>query len=106
MMVAKGDDRSTFAYRDKCMREANANVNSSVGIFWSWTSGLCRAIDNHEVLLPWPNWSNDSSDFPDSQDKFRLCILNQVLGNNYNSFFIRIIYNLKKTTEKIENFWN
>ena len=90
-MVAKGDDRSTFAYRDKCMREANANVNRSVGIFWIWTSGLCRAIDNHEVLLPWPNWSNDSSDFPDSQNEFRLCILNQVLGNNYNSFFIRII---------------
>ena len=89
-MVSKGDDRATFSYRDKCMREANANVDNATGIFWGWTSGLCRAIDNHEVLLPWPGWAKDAPDFPDSQDKFSLCVLRQVLGKYYQSFFISL----------------
>ena len=90
-MVSKGDDRATFSYRDKCMREANANVDNATGIFWGWTSGLCRAIDNHEVLLPWPNWIKDGPEFPDSQDKFSLCVLKQVLGKNYHSFSYGLI---------------
>ena len=89
--VPKGEDISN---RDDCWKLAQKNVNNSVGIMWWPGTGTCRAINNYQVLLPWPN------SFPDRQNEVKLCILNRVLGKNdaqllnYLKYFLNSIKNV------------
>ena len=56
--------------RDDCWKLAHENVNNSVGIMWWYSTGTCRAIQNYQSLLPWPN------SFPHRQTEVKLsCVL-------------------------------
>lgn len=53
-----------------CWNYAHGNVTGAVGIWWNFTSGACRAIDNLPKLGPW------QTSWPDDQRNIWMCLHN------------------------------
>ena len=68
--------------RDECWNLVKEKFDNPVGIVWMHGTGSCRAIENYEILLPWP-----PSDLDDVETT-KLCMSVSLLGkNNFPHFY-------------------
>ena len=72
-----------------CWRLAQENVANAYGIYWDFTSGYCRALDDYNKVLPWP------TSFPDGRNMIKLCIISNLVGKNVHCYFFIICIYLK-----------
>ena len=63
--------------RDECWTLVQEKFDNPVGIVWMHGTGSCRAIENYEILLPWPPTGLDTV------ETIKLCMSSSVLGKIY-----------------------
>ena len=79
--------------RDECWTLAQEQFDNPVGIVWMHGTGSCRAIENYQILLPWPPTGLDTG-----VETTKLCMSTSVLGENYFPQFLLFMLECKQKT--------